>query len=537
MEAIKGTAGAEYLAMMGVNEADMQAASAQAKVTTTIDAQNDPAASRSFRRVLAAAGSEEEKRQIIRQTAEDLDIDIPAPPEPGDKIIDYTPPEGNSAMSGGMGFNYSVFANGKIQVDGLNGQIAKLEAELEEDVNTPQQVQKKQAKIFELQQERDAIIDDRNRKSLDSVEAEIADYENKVSKSRAKQKAYWQGLLDKKIAKRDELRTALGDITPVMQTEAWAQLEADVINRVDSMTPEEIDAAVDSGELTLTVDQINTMSQRLQEAGVKTIADIAKLPTKEQLASRALLAVVAPDVSARDNARRELANLKETGTPSYSSKELDAASTERVKAEANLLNAQANLQKAKTSWANYVKGIDSDGRSRLGRAGDEAGKVFDSMTTRFRTDPENPQKLTTNYRAAIAGFSNDLRKIVAAKAEFKGDAEATEIIDGAINAGISEAIAVFVENGPSASWGASLKSFFLDGPNAQGTDFSLSRVRVDDPQNPTELIYLSYATDASGARTGEQQGARIKISDLEKVSKSIADYAKTTAIANTANAN
>jgi len=537
LEAIKGTAGAEYLAMSAVNEADTVAASAQAKVTTTIDAQGNPAASRSFRRVLAAAGSEQEKRQIIRQTAEDLGIDIPAPPEPGDKIIDYTPPEGNSAMSGGMGFDYRVFANGKIQVDGLNGQIAKLESELEEDVNTPQQVQKKQAKIFELQQERDAIIDDRNRKSLNSVEAEIADYENKVSKTRGKSKDYWQGLLDKKIAKRDELRTALGDITPVMQTEAWAQLEANVIDRVDGMTPEEIDAAVDSGELTLTVDQINTMSQRLQEAGVKTIADIAKLPTKEQLASRALLAVVAPDVTARDTARAELANLKETGTTSYSRSSLDQANTDATKARANLINAEANLINAQTNWGNYKKGLTKDARERLGAAAEEAERIFTSMNSRFRPDPDNPQETTTNYRAAIAGFSQDLRNFTAVKAQFADDPEALGIIDGAINAGISEAVASFVNNGPSAGFGATLKSFFLDSPNAQGSDFSLSRVRVNDPQNPTELIYLSYETDASGSRTGEQQGARIKISDLEKVSKSIADYVKKTAVANTANVN
>jgi hypothetical protein len=249
-----------------------------------------------------------------------------------------------------------------------------------------------------------------------------------------------------------------------------------------------------------------------------------------------LLAVVAPDENARERAREGMSNLKETGTTSYSRAALDEAETDRRKADANVLNAQASLQNAQTNWARYVKGIDSDGRSRLGRAGEKAGQVFDSMVARFRPDPERPEKLTKNYRSALAGFSQDLRKIIATKAEFKGDAEATEIIDGAINAGISEAVAVFVDNGPSASWTASLKSFFLDSPNAQGTDFSLSRVRVNDPQNPTELIYLSYATDAQGNRTGEQQGARIKISDLEKVSKAIADYATTTAIANTANA-
>lgn len=503
LDGAKGRAGAEYMAMRGVNQADInarsRAADEQATVVTTIDAQGNPAASRSFRTVLALAETDEERQQLVRQTAIDLGIPIPEPTAPEQAPEPTREREGVRNVVEAAPFPISTEMKDRV--------INESRSEIQRELDTLKR-NKKDGKIFN----RRAADSERTRRDrrIAELEAKLADIDGKTPVEAPK--------------------------TPVMDTEAWGQFEETVIQRVDGMSDQEIDAAVDSGELTLTVDQVNVMGQRMQEAGVQSIADVAKLPTNEQLAARVLLAVVAPDENARERARMEISNLKETGTTSYSRATLDEAETDRRKADANVLNAQASLQSAQTSWAKYVKGIDSDGRSRLGRASDQAGKLLDSMATHFRPDPERPERLTKNYRRAIAGFSQDLSKAMLTKAQFKGDAEATQILDAGINASISTAIAVFVDNGPSASWTASLKSFFLDSPNAQGTDFSLSRVRVNDPENPTELIYLSYATDAQGNRTGEQQGARIKISDLEKVSKAIADYATTTAIANTANA-
>jgi hypothetical protein len=534
MEAIKGDAGAEFLAMTGVNDADMQAARAQAKVTTTIDAQANPAASRSFRRVLAAAGSEEEKRQIIRQTAEDLGIDVPeVNVVPGTKIVEYQRPTrsnfGNNPVTAEEATGTPSYESDLAKID---RKIAKRQKAIDDNKLTGENLQREQSILTDLEAERYEIVDATNRENLALVDQEIADLESKRDKARGPRKEYWQGLIDEKNAKRDELRTALGDITPVMQTEAWSQLEAQVIDRVDGMTPEEIDVAVDSGELTLTVDQINTMSQRLQEAGVKTIADIAKLPTKEQLASRALLAVVAPDVSARDQARKELANLRETGTTSYSRAGLDAAAVDRTKADASLTNARANLANANTNFGNLQRNLGKDDREEYGEALDTANQAFDAMEKHFF--PDGGATLTEDYGTAISNFNRDFGRMILARGKIKNP-EARAVVDAGINASISTAVAAFVQSGPSSSIGASMKAFFLDDVNAQSGDFSLDRVRVDDPQNPTELIYLSYATDASGARTGEQQGARIKISDLEKVSKRVADYVKKTAVANTAN--
>ena len=525
---------AQYRAQMAVNEADEQAADEQAKVTTTIDAQGDPAASRSFRRVLASASSQEEKRQIIRQTAEDLGIDLPKPSVvPGTEIVSYDPPRrrefGNTMLPG-----YDDMKVGGVQnrIDRLNEKIAEREAAIEKGGLTGRNLEREQEILTDLEADRKELVDGANRKNLGFIEKEISDLEAKRDKAVGPRKEYWQGLIDEKNAKRDEIRTSLGELTPVMKTEAWSQLEADVISRVDSMTPEEIDAAVDSGELTLTVDQINLMTQRLQEAGIEKISDIAKLPTSEQLASRALLSIVAPDQTARDQARSEMANLKETGTTSYSRAGLDQANIDQTKADASLINARANLANANTNFGNLQRNLSNDGRKQYGEALDTANQAFDAMEKHFF--PEGGNELTEDYSTAISNFNRDFGRLILARGKIT-DPEARAVVDAGINASISTAVAAFVQSGPSSSIGASVKAFFLDDVNAQGGDFSLDRVRVDDPQNPTELIYLSYETDASGARTGEQQGARIKISDLEKVSKRVADYVKKTAVANTAN--
>ena len=470
LEGAQGRAGATYMAQMGVNDADIAAANAaadaQATVTTSIDAQGNPAASRSFRNVLNAAETEEEKRALVRQTAKDLGIAIP------------DAPDDTTRFSG--------------RVKTLRDAITRL---------TNRRATLKQGAL---------------RTQIDGEVTKLQDELAQLQKEEA------------------DIRTARGTAgkTPVMDTESWNQFEESVIARVDGMTPEEIDAAIDSGELRLTEAQIATMGQRMQEVGVKSIADIAKLPTREQLAARALLSVVAPDDKARERARLEISNLKSTGRTDASQSDLDKQATDRIKADASAVSAAAALRNARTNFLKYVEGIDKDGNTRLYRAGQLAVEALESMTTRFR-DPDRADKPNKDWRSALAGFNDDLSKIQVQAAQFQNDPQAMALINESINAGLSTAIATFVQFGPSAGFGARLKSFFLDDANPQGTDFDLSRVRVDDPDNPTELIYLSFATDQDGNRTGEQQGKRVKISDFEKLGKRLSDRVTRAAIANT----
>ncbi|MAA66702.1 MAG: hypothetical protein CL581_18250 [Alteromonadaceae bacterium] len=477
LDGAQGTAGATYMAQMGVNDADIRAANdaadAQAIVTTTIDAQGDPAASRSFRNVLAAAETEEEKQNLIRQTAKDLGIAIP------DTFDDTTRFSGRVKT---LQDAITRLTNRKARLN----QGAPLGAQIDREVA------KYQEELAELQQQ----------------EADI------------------------RTARGNNTRFA--GRTPVMDTDAWNDFEQSVITRVDGLSPEELDALVDSGELRLTSSQISAMGQRMQEAGVEKISDITKLPTREQLAARALLSVVAPDEKARERARAEMSNLKSTGRADVSQSDLDKQATDRIEADARAVSAAASLQNAQTNFRKYVEGIDKDGNTRLYRAGQIAVQALDSMTSRFQ-DPDRPDKPNKNWKSALVGFNNDLSKIQVQSAQFQNDPQAMALINESINAGLSTAIATFVQFGPSAGFGARLKSFFVDDANPQGTDFDLSRVRVNDPENPTEFIYLSYATDADGNRTGEQQGKRVKISDFEKLGKRLSDRVKQAAIANTQN--
>ena len=473
LEGAQGRAGATYMAQMGVNDADIKAANAaadaQAIVTTQIDAQGDPAASRSFRNLLASAETEEEKRLLVRQTAEDFGIAIPD-----------AEPDDSTRFSG--------------RVKTLQDAITRL---------TNRRATVKQGAL------------------RDKIDGEVADLQTELARLQQEEA---------------DIRTARGTAgkTPVMDTDAWNDFEQSVIARVDGLSPEELDALVDSGELRLTSSQISAMGQRMQEAGVEKISDIAKLPTREQLAARALLSVVAPDENARERAREEMSNLKSSGRADISQADLDKQGIDRTEADARAVSAAASLQNARTNLAKYMDGIDKDGNTRLYRAGQLAKEALENMTTRFR-DPERADKPNKNWRSALAGFNDDLSKIQVQAAQFQNDPQAMALINESINAGLSTAIATFVQFGPSAGFGARLKSFFLDDANPQGTDFDLSRVRVDDPENPTEFIYLSYATDADGNRTGEQQGKRVKISDFEKLGKRLSDRVKQAAIANTQN--
>ena len=115
------------------------------------------------------------------------------------------------------------------------------------------------------------------------IDEEIKDTQERFDRAAPARKEFWQGKLDEKNAKRDEIRTALGEITPAMQTEAYKQLETQLFTRLEGMSKQEIDALVDSGELPFSEEQVAVMRQRAQEAGIQKPSDIQKLPSQERL--------------------------------------------------------------------------------------------------------------------------------------------------------------------------------------------------------------------------------------------------------------
>lgn len=502
IEGAKTNAGVLYQAYSGVNDADLAAmdaqANLQARVVTTIDSQGDPAASREFRRVLGSAENQEEKEEIVKQFAQEMGIEIPATIDIRGELVDYMP-DTKTEFSGGFYLAAQQgtgigFTNPKKVVENFDRDIARLEASLE--TASPAQQRSIQEDINDLDAKRGEVISRANRTSLESVGAEIADLTKSRDRAAATRKPYWQGEIDKKMKVQKDLEESLGMRTPVMSTDAYKQLENQVIARVEGMTPEEVDAAVDNGELSFSPEAIATMRQRLQEAGVSGIQDISKLPTREQLSTRALLAVIAPDQTARDAARQEMNNLKETGTLSMSALQ---AGEQGVK-EGTLRARFAELNR------NLTRDQVADNASEQDRV-DAASKLtadFIDNTNKIFFGEEGDE---VNLRADDAKmFSRGvLPQMLQLASAATSEREAQQYQAG-LNTAVSLVLASYAAE-EKGGFAETFYSFFR--PDAEdvatATDFGLSRVEMQTDRNGRPSFF--YYTDAEGVRADERMSA------------------------------
>lgn len=103
-------------------------------------------------------------------------------------------------------------------------------------------------------------------------------------------------------------------------------------------TVEEVDAAVDAGKVQADPEEVQQVAQAMKEAGVETVADLARLDREDQMLAYALVRLFTPNEAARENLRQEMNNIRETGIGSYSANELDAATTSRMNAETSRMS-------------------------------------------------------------------------------------------------------------------------------------------------------------------------------------------------------
>lgn len=512
IDGAKGNAGAAYQAAMNVNQADIDVgrarASLQANVTAAVDSQNDPAASREFRRILATAETDEERQDIIMSAAEDMGITIPSVMDKTGELIDYTPDmqatyTGEYSMRASEA-NRATFGARRRRIEGYDSDIAELEASLANA--SPAQQRAIQDKINQKDAKRGALIRDLNTTSLEAVGREISDLTAKRDKAAAARKPYWQGEIDKKMKVQKDLEESLGMRTPVMGTEAYKNLENQVIARVENMTAEEVDAAVDRGELSFDAESLATMRQRLTEAGVTTIQDVAKLPTREQLATRALLSVIAPDQTARDQARNEMSNLKETGTLSLSAQEAGKQAIDQGTLRARLGELTRNLRKDELD-------INASEQARVDAASQLSADFIKETNAIFFGEDGTSINLGEDEARQFA--RRILPQFLQRASTSKSEREARQYQSG-LNTGVSLVMASYAAE-ETGGLGETFYSFFRPdaADSAGGTDFNLRNVEMvtDSNGNPLEFYYLNE----EGARTDQP----ISASDLQKLDKAV----------------
>lgn len=526
--AMGGEGYAELMAKEGLNREVVntrtQAVEQQAAVVTAVDATGDVGMARAFRSALAAAETEQESQEILTDMAQTLGVEYNPPvATPRDQIVEYSPPVKTVTSANPYTPNIRSLnrgANTK-QINRLTAKTKQLEKRLEGA--TAVELEKINAQLDDVYNERQELVDRENRASLQQIDGELSDLQARFDKAAPARKEFWQGKLDEKNAKRDEIRTALGELTPAMQTDTYKQLETQLFTRLEGMSKQEIDALVDSGELPFSTEQVSVMRQRAQEAGVQKPSDIQKLPSQERLGYYALLSTIAQDPNQREAFRNENANLLETGTASMSAKDVDASERDRLKIGNERDRIAASLYSYRTSRMTALESARTNQSASVRRAGEVASEIFKASDEIF-FDAE-----TGEFKGSLdeaRRFSRELPALQSKAAEFRPGTEEFDLVDASISAGVSNVVGAYVADGDAPFLEGVYSFFFRDDPNGQASDFSLSRVIVDDPENPTKLLYLG-----PGGR--EVQGAEMSLTGLQEIDNNVYNIVRKRAVENT----
>ena len=527
--AMGGEGYAELMAKEGLNREVVntrtQAVEQQAAVMTAVDATNDVGMARAFRSALAAADTEEERQEILTDVAQTMGVEYNPPVDTSGQLVDYNIPA--DAYTSSRGQSQIGFDSRKLRRPTSISRVKTIDrrtAALEEKAKTQKglALQKTNEKLDELYNDRQELVARENTESLRLVEEEISGLEERLGKAAPQRKAYWQGKLDEKTAKRNELSAAVTGVTPAMQTDSYKQLEAEVFTRLEGMSKAEIDAAVDSGDLPFSPEQVSTMRQRAQEAGIEKPADLAKLPSKERLGYYALLSTIAGDSNQREAFRNENANLLETGTASMSAKDVDTSQRDRLKIGNERDRIAASLYSYRTSRMTALETARTNQSASVRRAGEVASEIFKAGDGIF-FDAE-----TGEFKGSLDAarrFSRELPALQSKAAQFKPGTEEFDLVDASISAGVSNVVGAYVADGDSSFVDGAFAFFFRDDPNGQTSDFNLSRVVVDNPDKPTKLMYLG-----PGGRV--VQGAEMSLTGLQEIDNNVYNIVRKRAIQN-----
>jgi hypothetical protein len=507
-----------YIVNLKGNEAAARDAAANAEATGTVLDQLDlnTEASRAFRGALAKATDENERRAILRDFAStNLNIQLELPDvAPATEIVGSVAEPGRPLASPfGLGSeadrrNLGVNRDPAVDRRRATSRVARIDSQIADLERKAEQVSgpRKEAlmtEITELDAERQELVQRTNTQSLEAATARIKDLTAKRDKARGPRQAYWQEQIDAATQEKRELERGMGVITPAMETDAYKRLEEDVFSRLEELSNDEIQDLAAKGQLTFSPEQLSVLRQRAQELG-GTVEDIrTKATPPEQAAYLALLSSMARTPGEITQSGTDLRNVRETGVPSMSAKDLGEARLRGREAR----TAEGRLEfDRRTQTTQDFAGLDTFRESEGKKVNDIFFEEAADGTTALRSGMNAPREyLMKVFPSQFSRYQDFKRRQEVDPAA----AEKARIIKEEASRGLSIAINRMSGANPSA-WRAVL-NFFGGRPGADysatGMGFDLDRIQVGEyaaDGRPKSFIF----TTAGGGRAGEPIPAR-----------------------------
>jgi hypothetical protein len=201
-----------------------------------------------------------------------------------------------------------------------------------------------ETELNQLRESRQKLVGDINSGAFNKITSEL----DALQRERERTPNERRGTFDAKIqtlnARRDAYVRA-GFATPQMQTQAFKEFKDSVLARLDTLTGAQAAELVRNQQITFTPQQAGVVRRRAEEAGVRTAADISKLPSKaEQIALLGVMASWTDNPQERQTLLAYMANVGETGSLSWSSQDLAKYKLEQIRT--NIAAGKLDVERA-----------------------------------------------------------------------------------------------------------------------------------------------------------------------------------------------
>lgn len=297
-----------------------------------------------------------------------------------------------------------------------------------------------------------------------------------------------EGIMSKVLAAQN--RTFGGSPIP-------AQVEEVVAPVVEGKTIAEIDEAVDNGELRVDPETARAAAEDLQNEGVNTAADLAKLDPRRQAFAYAMIIASTPNDGNRRAVRDQLINVLETGV---SDRGAEARQQERL-----VLDQQK-----------FIRQLRKD-RDDLRKLNVPAIQKFTQELLDFNFDDEG--RLTGDRKAFFTTANRLIPSIQAQTLLAENDPETRSLLQRTGN----QALGLVLQNmAASGNYGGAVDSFVAAFRPDVNNNINADLTGID---SDGELIFYGVrdGTDKDGRPTYRRQGEGVAITELRKINPDVAN--------------
>ena len=297
-----------------------------------------------------------------------------------------------------------------------------------------------------------------------------------------------EGIMSKVLAAQN--RTFGGSPIP-------AQVEEVVAPVVEGKTIAEIDEAVDNGELRVDPETARAAAEDLQNEGVNTAADLAKLDPRRQAFAYAMIIASTPNDGNRRAVRDQLINVLETGV---SDRGAEARQQERL---------ALDQQK-------FIRQLRKD-RDDLRKLNVPAIQKFTEELLDFNFDDEG--RLTGDRKAFFTTANRLIPSIQAQTLLAENDPETRSLLQRTGD----QALGLVLQNmAASGNYGGAVDSFVAAFRPDVNNNINADLTGID---SDGELIFYGVrdGTDKDGRPTYRRQGEGVAITELRKINPDVAN--------------